>query len=217
MRFERIVAVAAFGFSFFLFGPTIVRAESSTVEWIRQFGTSSVDVAEGISVGDGGNIYVTGRTGGNLDGANVGGDDAFLIKYDASGAVLWTRQLGTSSADKAFGVSVDTGGNAYITGYTEGSVGGANAGGWDGFLTKYNGSGVELWSTLLGTTSTEEAFGISVDVGGIAYITGWTGGSFGGPNAGSDDAFIAKITTPEPVSCVLLILGGTLFLRRRKR
>ena len=51
--------------------------------------------------------------------------------------VEWTRQLGTGSADYGFGVSVDGSGNAYVTGYTNGSFGGnTNAGGYDMFLVK---------------------------------------------------------------------------------
>ncbi len=32
---------------------------------------------------------------------------------------------------------MDAFGNAYISGFTDGSLGGANAGGWDAFLVKY--------------------------------------------------------------------------------
>ena len=36
----------------------------------------------------------------------------------------WTRQLGTSETDKSYGVSADGLGNVYISGWTEGTLGG---------------------------------------------------------------------------------------------
>ena len=60
---------------------------------------------------------------------NAGADDAFLAKYDASGTLQWIQQLGTSSRETSRGVSADGLGNVYISGATEGSLGGANAGG----------------------------------------------------------------------------------------
>ena len=47
------------------------------------------------------------------------------------------RQLGSAGSDVAYGVAVDGTGNAYITGSTDGSLGGPNAGGNDAFLAKY--------------------------------------------------------------------------------
>ena len=45
-------------------------------------------VARGTAVDGNGNAYLTGHTSGNLDGAtNIGGNDAYLVKYDTSGAL----------------------------------------------------------------------------------------------------------------------------------
>jgi len=38
----------------------------------------------------------------------------------SSGTKQWTKQLGTSSVDIGSGVTVDSSGNIYVTGYTEG-------------------------------------------------------------------------------------------------
>ena len=55
-------------------------------QWTREFGTTMDDIATGIATDAQGNVYVTGRTGGSLDGnTNAGGDDFFVVKYDSAG------------------------------------------------------------------------------------------------------------------------------------
>jgi len=56
----------------------------------------------------------------------------------------WTKQIGTSSGEYGIGVTTDSSGNIYVTGYTEGGLdGNTNSGGKDIFLVKYNSDGVK--------------------------------------------------------------------------
>lgn len=48
------------------------------------------------------------------------------------------------------------------------------------------------WSRQLGTDGADGALGVSADGFGNVYISGFTRGSLGGPNAGSGDAFVSK-------------------------
>jgi hypothetical protein len=89
-------------------------------------------------------------------------------------------------------VAVDASGNAYISGRTDGSLGGPNAGGDDAFLAKYSSAGDLVWSRQIGTSSTDESWSVAMDGSGNAYISGNTLGSLGGPNAGGADAFLTK-------------------------
>ena len=57
----------------------------------------------------------------------------------SSGTKQWTKQLGTSSVDIGSGVTVDSSGNIYVTGYTEGGLrGNTYSDSSDIFLVKYN-------------------------------------------------------------------------------
>ena len=59
---------------------------TDTSTWTKQLGTSSGDVGHGVTTDSSDNIYVTGGTGGGLDGnTSSGGNDIFLVKYSSSG------------------------------------------------------------------------------------------------------------------------------------
>jgi hypothetical protein len=166
-------------------------------QWTRQLGSSYDDLAYSVAVDGSGNIYVTGNTTGGLDGnTSAGENDLFLVKYDSDGAKQWTRQLGTSSYDKATGVAVDGSGDIYVTGYTAGGLDGNTYAGWgDIFLVKYDSNGVKQWTQLLGSGDEDEGHGVAVDASGAVYVTGDTwGGLDNNANAGLDwvDIFLVK-------------------------
>jgi hypothetical protein len=169
----------------------VLLAETSSVAWIRQFGTNSIDNAFGASGDLLGNIYVSGSTGGSLGGTNAGDGDAFVRSFDSAGNLRWTKQRGTSGLDTYYGVSADSTG-IYLTGITEGSFGGPNAGGYDSFLTKYDVTGAFQWASQFGTSQNDFTFGVSTDGSGNAYISGETSGGLSGPLAGGADAVILK-------------------------
>jgi hypothetical protein len=127
---------------------------SGTKQWTQQLGTPTFEEGNGVAVDSSDNIYVSGWTRGKLD-TYAGGDDAIVLKYNSSGTKQWTRQFGapsfleksqynsssqmTTSEDKGIGVAVDSSGNIYVTGNTEGGMdGNTNSGKNDIFLVKYN-------------------------------------------------------------------------------
>ena len=157
-------------------------------------GGSSTDFGHGIVVDSNGNAYITGQTSsGDFPVTNpfqptLGGGsyDAFVTKLNATGsALVYSTYLGGSGNDSGAGIAVDSGGNAYITGYTtsfdfplmnpfQSMYEGGNA---DAFVTKLNATGSALvYSTYLGGAAADGNFGygIAVDSSGQAYVTGET-------------------------------------------
>jgi Beta-propeller repeat len=165
---------------------------SGTLLWLRQIGTSQPEAARAVAVDSEDNAYITGQTTGDFGGPSAGGNDAFLAKFNASGGLLWTSQTGTPMFEDAFGVAVDSDGNAYISGQTWGSLGAQNAGEFDAFLVKFGAQGDLLWKRQAGTISHEHGYSVAVDSAGNAYMAGATGGDLGGPSAGQWDVFLAK-------------------------
>lgn len=187
--------------------------------WTEQLGTSDSDTSSSVLADGLGNVYISGYTGGNLGGVNAGAYDAFISKYDASGTLLWTEQMGASGGEYSRGVSSDGLGNVYISGQTDGGLGGANAGGRDAFISKYDANGTHLWTEQLGTSSDDGSLGVSADGLGNVYISGNTWGSLEGTNAGRGDVFIAKYNdqVPEPSTLLLCAIACFGFLLKRKR
>ena len=150
-------------------------------------------VSHGVSADGLGNVYISGYTDGSLGGPNAGGittrlSASTMRRAHSSGRGSWELVRMTMS----HGVSADGLGNVYISGYTDGSLGGPNAGGDDAFVSKYDAAGTLQWTRQLGTSSSDHSYGVSADGLGNVYISGHTGGSLGGPNAGSYDAFVSK-------------------------
>ncbi|MCT7997214.1 SBBP repeat-containing protein [Laspinema olomoucense] len=176
--------------------------------WMQRLGTAAEDQARSVATDAAGNVYIAGITQGSLDGnTNAGSTDVFLTKYDASGVKLWTRQFGSAASEgmvslsgvgnelRNVQLSIDSEGNIYLSGTTEGDLNGnTNGGGQDAFLVKYDPNGTQLWTEQVGTAGDDRGWGVTVDRNGMVYWTGTTQGSLNGqPHFGSNDTFVTTL------------------------
>jgi hypothetical protein len=160
--------------------------------WSRQFGTSGTEGTDGLSIDGLGNVYISGTTAGNLGAPNAGFWDAYVRKYDASGNVLWTRQVGTTEYEDITRVTADLLGNVFVSGVTTKSLGGPEVGFQDTYLLKYDASGSLLWSTQFGTPHQTFGNDLFADGLGNVYVTGRTDGTLADANAGDYDMYVRK-------------------------
>lgn len=164
------------------------------VQWLKQLGTSNYDKANDLALDSNENLYITGRTAGDLASPNSGSYDAFLAKYNPDGTEQWRSQLGGSGYDSGNSVAVDGANNVYISGLTDSFNGGDR----DGFIAKYGSDGTLQWQKVLGSSSNGSSAGyddinaMTVDDLGNVYMTGYTYSDLAGINQGEADAFVSK-------------------------
>jgi hypothetical protein len=187
----------------------------SSKDYFTYLGGSVADRAFAITVDAIGSAYVTGETQSpdfpvqNAFQGYKGGHDAFVARLDAAGsALIYASFLGGSSDDTGAGITVDSGGNAYVAGDTDSAdfpiVSGfqtAKAAGFDAIIAKLSADGALLYSTYYGGNGDDYAAGIAVDLTGTVSAAGFTTSTnlvvpnaLQPANAGGGDAFIAKLS-----------------------
>lgn len=181
---------------------------SGTCLWSKKLGGSSFDGATAVGVTASGDIVVGGYFNGSVDfGGGVltsaGANDMFVVRLTgSSGAHVWSKRFGSTTADTLSALRVDASDNVYFTGPFTGAVdfGGGlltSAGGNDMALVKLTSAGAHLWSRRFGSTSDDVSSALTLDASGNVSLAGYFTGivDFGGGNliaAGSTDGVIAK-------------------------
>lgn len=232
------------------------RATESLLSYSRLIGPGTISAA---AVDSAGNVYLTGSTesaasfpvtpgvvqpkfgGGTCTSFNDGPlnpvgfpcDDAFVVKIDARGNLIFATYLGGSGPDFGTAIAVDASGNIYVAGNTQHQNAGPNdfpttPGAafrdqtplrTDGFVAKLNPSGtVLIYSTLIPGAGGQA--GLAVDHNGNAYFSGTALGSlqdfpatFGAFQAsgspGHTDAVVAKLNPAGSALIYGTYLGGS--------
>ncbi len=157
---------------------------AGSVVWAKSAGGTN-DAGNSIAVDATGNTYLAGAfmatTSFDTDTLTSNGSkDIFIVKYDASGNVVWAKSAGGSNEDAGTGIAIDASGNSYITGYYKsytivfGTTTMTNSGIPDGnvLVAKYDALGNPLWAKQAISYGNDFGLGIAVDAGGNAYITG---------------------------------------------
>jgi uncharacterized protein (TIGR03437 family) len=197
-------------------------------------GGSGDDVATGIAVDAAGSAYVVGRTNSNdfpvsanaFQASRKGDYDAFLLKVDASGKnLLYSTFLGGGSTDEAWGVAVDSVGNAYVAGdtnsdsfpVTDNVFQQHRSGGYDGFLAKFAADGSRVFSTFIGGKGDDRALALTIDAAGNSYLTGsthsdefpFTPNALLRARSGGNDGFVMKLNPTGSAVIFSTYLGGS--------
>ena len=171
----------------------ILKFNSSHVPLWGKWIDTVTSAGGGITVDTSGNLYVTGNCqatttslgsewNGIMSSKPSGIMDAFLIKYNSSGAPQWGKWIEGSAASYGQRVVVDAINNVYMVGYASsdlqpelatlmGTKPGASSG---GFLLKYNSSGVAQWGRWLDGNSSDQAISVTIDTTGSIFVIGNT-------------------------------------------
>jgi hypothetical protein len=158
------------------------------------------DYSTGLVIDGQGNAYVTGFTF-SLDYPTTPGafqpvslssgnpETAFVSKLNPTGnSLVYSTFLGGSGEDDAYALAVDGTDDLYVAGSTgstdfpvtsnayQSTNKAAAESGDTAFLTELNPAGsAELYSTFLGGSISDSAYGVALGSGGAVYLTGFTG------------------------------------------
>lgn len=186
--------------------------------------------AYGVAVDAAGHAYVAGAasaafptTIGAYSTTHSGGAyDVFVVKMNPAGTgLIYSTYVGGSNEDVAYGIVIDSAGNAYVAGDTQSAnfplTAGAAGGARDSFAFKLNPTATALvYSMRVGGSGNENARGIALDSGLNAYVAGYTASNnfptTVGPdltwNGGSFDVFIYKVNAAGTALAYAGYIGG---------
>ena len=184
--------------------------------------SGAVDVSGNVYVGGVSNSFDYPTTTGAFQTENNGSDDVVVTKISSSGSsVMYSTFIGGNLIDSADALAVDTGGNAYVTGFTRSAnyplknPAQLQLQDPDAFVTKLNSNGTALvFSTFLGGLNLERGSGITTDASGNCFVTGRSNsGDFPAkrslrPPRGLDDAFVSRFNRDGALLFSTLIGGG---------
>ncbi len=209
----------------------------TTFDYSICLGGSAPDEGNAIAVDSFANVYLAGSTE-SFDFPVVNGfqsfnmsytetpSDAFVVKLDAFGGVVFSSYLGGEGNDAAYGIDLDGSGDLYLTGETASfefpqvnpiqNVPISFRGYSEGFITKIpqSGGGI-VYSTYIGGCHEEAGRAIAVDETGSVYVTGETNsGCFPIVEpvqsflAGEQDVFVVKLNPFGDELVYSTFLGG---------
>ncbi len=194
------------------------------LEWSSIIAGNSIEYSRDVLVDHDGNIWVVGQTNSNnfpitpnaIQSSYAGGvADGFISKLSSDGKLLYSTYFGSYGYESLLGLAVDSHGNVWMTGQTDGKVKTtSNAysqqkdSGYDGFFVKVDKSGNLLLSCYIAGSSDEACENICMSSDDNPVIAGWSGSSnIGIKNGtyttfmGNRDAIIMKVDkiTGEPI------------------
>ena len=150
-------------------------------------GNGGFDGISDLAVDAEGNAIVVGTTESSdfplrnaMQDSLEGNSDAFVAKFDPTGALVFSTFLGGDESDGATAVAVDSTGAIFVAGTTssndfplENAAQSTPGGSADAFVTKLASNGASIvYSTRLGGNGADAPRDIAVDAAGRAYVVG---------------------------------------------
>ena len=199
------------------------------VSYSTYVGGAGYDAAYAMATDGAGGIYMTGATASiafPAQGSSVSGNnDAFVMKFNASGDLVYTTILASNANTSGQALAADSSGNVYLAGTTEASNFPATKGAWqtvfggvaDAFAAKLDANGNLVYASYIGGAGQDTGTGIAIDTAGNAYVSGYTSALFPATKGaaqtlyagGFSDAFVVKLNPAGSAAVYSTLLGGT--------
>jgi hypothetical protein len=155
--------------------------------WNKTYGGPGTEQANAmVQTSDGGYAMFSPTT----SFAVGGGQDAWLIKTDTAGNMMWNKTYGGAGNEYAVYMIQTSEGGYALTG-AQNSFG---AGGTDVFLIKTDASGNTMWNRTYGGPYNDEAYSmIQTNDGGYMMVGHTRSFGFGTANPASSDVYVIKV------------------------
>jgi hypothetical protein len=154
-----------------------------SIQWQKSLGGSENDNALSIKQTNDGGYIVAGYSqsnDGNVTnhhGLTGGGrDDAWVVKLDSIGYIMWEKSYGGSSSDVASSIEQTKDGGYIFAGSSASWDGDItdHIGTWDCWVVKLDSGGTIQWKKSLGGSQSEEAYSIKQTLDGGYIFAGYT-------------------------------------------
>jgi hypothetical protein len=180
----------------------IVKLDSSgAMTWQKSLGGTGIDRAYSVRQTSNNEFIVVGSTESN-DGdvtGNHGGRDAWLVKLNSIGSILWQKSIGGIGTDQIYSIQQSSDDGYIVTGYSSSSDGDMtnNNGAGDMWVAKIDNTGTITWQKSYGGTGPDFGSFITETTDGGCIIAGQSNSRNGDVtgNHGDSDMWIVKLST----------------------
>lgn len=205
-----------------IFSGLSLHAQDPSIVWQKTIGGNAMDVVYSLQqTSDGGSIlggYSNSNASGEKSENSRGGVDAWIVKVDASGNLVWEKTYGGSGDDFLTSIKetpdggfiVGMGSNSNISGdKTENSRGGL-----DFWILKLNAFGELDWQKTYGGAQPDFDTNVFPTTDGGYFVTGYSDSGISGdksvPSNGQRDYWVLKLNSSGEINWQKAIGGSTM-------
>jgi hypothetical protein len=159
------------------------QSDDGTYRWTAPYGDGSAESGRSIVADADGTHYVTGIFNGSIDfGCQthnaIGAYDLFVVRFDADGDCVWSKEAGSSASDSVYALALNGSDQLLVGGdfgddidFGTGVL--SPAGSSDAFIFSVEAStGLSQWSRKLGGTGFDRGKSIAVGANDVVYMAG---------------------------------------------
>lgn len=160
--------------------------------WIQTIGGSETDYGRALTIGQDGQICLTGFYSETVDfDPGVGNTiysattmqyyDVFITKFSTDGNLIWAKSIGGTGMEDSFSIATNESNEVYITGFFEATADfnpsalsnfAVSNGAYDIFILKLDSDGNYIWNKTIGGTGNDIGRSILADANGNIVISG---------------------------------------------
>jgi hypothetical protein len=206
----------------------------SVLRYSTFLGGSGDEAGRAVVADGAGSAYVTGHTAsadfpttpGAFRTSSAGSQDVFVAKFATGGTdLIFATYIGGHAGDAGFALALDPDGAVFVAGRTSSGDFPTTPGAYatsssssDAFVLKLAAAGdALLYSTFLGGSSGEAAYGLATGDGATIYVAGETSsgdfpattGAWDSSYNGGGDGFVTKLNASGSALVYATYLGGS--------